>query len=125
MPTIAKRLKTLRDERGFTKRQLVSHIPINYSTYANYESGFREPNAEVLQILSQYFDVSIDYLLGFSESRKKADNGATLTDNEYAYIDMYRRLDSHGRDMVDTVMKKELERLDCLADTFIDRGCRT
>jgi len=112
MPTIAERLKALRNERGFTKRQLVSYIPINYSTYANYESGFREPNSEVLQILSHYFDVSTDYLLGFSESRQKADDVAALTANEYAHIDMYRRLDSHGRDMVNTVMRKELERMD-------------
>jgi len=108
---IAERLKLLRKESGLTKRDLVSQLPINYSTYANYESGFREPNSEVLQVLAKHFNVSLDYLLGVSDNRKKADEIAVLNDEEHAHISGYRRLDSHGREMVDIVLQKELERI--------------
>jgi len=107
---IAERLKTLRRELGITKRELVSRVPLNYSTYANYESGFREPNSEVLQLLSSHFGVSIDFLLGVSDNRKKADEIAILNESEHEHITNYRRLDSHGREMVDIVLQKELER---------------
>ena len=108
---IAERLRTLRREKNLSKRELVSLLPINYSTYANYESGFREPNSEVLQMLARHFGVSIDYLMGMTENRRKADEVAILTDAEHDHISQYRRLDAHGKGLVDVVMSKELERV--------------
>ena len=66
---IAKRLTALRAETGLSKRELVSLLPLNYSTYAKYELGFREPNSDVLQMLAKHFGVSVDFLLGVSEVR--------------------------------------------------------
>ncbi|MCL2572297.1 MAG: helix-turn-helix domain-containing protein [Defluviitaleaceae bacterium] len=111
---IAERLRTLRREKNFSKRELVSTLPINYSTYANYESGFREPNSEVLQMLARHFNVSIDYLMGMTENRRKADEVAILTDTEHDHISLYRQLDAHGKSLVDVVMSKELERVNFL-----------
>jgi len=108
---IAERLRTLRREKNLSKRELVSMLPINYSTYANYESGFREPNSEVLQMLARHFNVSIDYLMGMTENRRKADEVAILTDTEHDHISQYRQLDIHGKGLVDVVMSKELERV--------------
>jgi len=111
---IAERLRTLRREKGLSKRELVGLLPINYSTYANYESGFREPNSEVLQMLAKYFNVSIDYLMGLTGNRRKADEVAVLTDDEHAHILQFRQLDAHGKGLVDVVMQKELERINFL-----------
>jgi len=108
---IAERLRTLRKEQNITKRVLVSKLPLNYSTYANYESGFREPNSEVLQLLARHFGVSIDYLLGVSDNRKKADEIAVLSDDEHEHISCYRQLDKHGKEVIDIIMEKELERI--------------
>ena len=111
---IAERLRTLRRERELSKRELVGQLPINYSTYANYESGFREPNSEVLQMLARHFNVSIDYLMGMTENRRKADEVAILTDAEHDHITQYRQLDAHGKSLVDVVMSKEMERVNFL-----------
>jgi len=108
---IAERLKILRRERGLTKKDLISALPINYSTYANYESGLREPNSEVLQMLAKYFGVSIDYLMGLTDNRKKADEIAILTDDEHDHIMKFRQLDKHGKEMVTVVLQKEAERI--------------
>ena len=108
---IAERLKLLRRELKLTKRDLVRSLPLNYSTYANYESGFREPNSETLQLLASHYGVSLDFLLGVSDNRKKADEIAILTEDENEFIATYRRLDVHGRDMVDMVLAKEMERV--------------
>jgi len=113
---IAERLRILRRERSISKRELVSQLPLNYSTYANYESGFREPNSEILQLLAQHFSVSIDYLMGASNNRKRADEIAVLTEEEHDYITKYRRLDTHGREIVDIVLQKEVERTAFSAD---------
>ena len=111
---IAERLRTLRREKNLSKRELVSLLPINYSTYANYESGFREPNSEVLQMLARHFNVSIDYLMGMTENRRKADEVAILTNAEHDHITLYRQLDAHGKSLIDVVMGKELERVNFL-----------
>jgi len=111
---IAERLRTLRREKSLSKRDLVSLLPLNYSTYANYESGFREPNSEVLQLLARHFGVSIDFLLGVSDNRKKADEIAILNDEEHEHVARYRSLDAHGREIVDIVLEKELERVNFL-----------
>ena len=111
---IAERLRTLRREKNLSKRELVGLLPINYSTYANYESGFREPNSEVLQMLARHFNVSIDFLMGMTENRRKADEVAILTDTEHDHIVQYRQLDAHGKGLIDVVMTKELERINFL-----------
>jgi len=108
---IAERLRILRRDRNLSKRELVTLLPINYSTYANYESGFREPNSEVLQMLARHFCVSIDYLMGVTENRRRADDIAILTDTEHEHVLRYRQLDTHGKDLVEVVMDKELERV--------------
>jgi len=111
---IAERLRTLRREKNLSKRELVGLLPINYSTYANYESGFREPNSEVLQMLARHFNVSIDYLMGMTENRRKADEVAILSNAEHDHITQYRQLDAHGKSLVEVVMNKELERVNFL-----------
>jgi SOS-response transcriptional repressor LexA len=108
---IGERLRLLRKEKNMSKRELVATLPLNYSTYANYESGFREPNSEVLQILARYFGVSVDFLLGMTEKRKKADEIAALTGEEHDHIRLYRTLDVHGKELVECVIKKECERV--------------
>jgi len=108
---IPERLRILRRDRELTKRDLVALLPINYSTYANYESGFREPNSVTLQILAKFFEVSIDYILGVSDNRRRADEIAVLTDEEHDFIMKFRQLDTHGRELVDFIMIKEYDRV--------------
>ena len=108
---IGEQLKLLRKEKGLSKRGLVALLPLNYSTYANYESGFREPNSETLRVLAQFYGVSLDFITGSAENRRKADEIATLTDTEQEHILQYRALDDHGRALVDCVQKLEYERL--------------
>ena len=115
---ISQRLRELRDALGYTKRELVSHLPLNYTTYANYESGERMPNSEILMTLANFHNVSVDFLMGLTDSRKRIDDVQKVTDSEYRHICMYRSLDDHGKRLVDFVMKSESER------RRIPPGCR-
>lgn len=62
------RIKDLREQRGISMRKVAEEIGIPYTTYVNYEKGDREPNSEMLIVLANYFKVSIDYLLGRTDS---------------------------------------------------------
>lgn len=58
-----KSLLELRKARGLTQKDVAAHLSISRQAYANYEAGTREPDLNTLRALSDFFDVSIDYLL--------------------------------------------------------------
>lgn len=64
MNQLGARLKELRDIRGLTQRELAAKLNVSPSTIALYELGKREPDADMLGRLAEFFGVSIDYLLG-------------------------------------------------------------
>lgn len=61
---IGNRIKFLRESKGYNMRQMASALNLPYTTYVNYEKGAREPNSEQLILISKYFGVSTDYLMG-------------------------------------------------------------
>lgn len=69
---LVKRLKFLRKEKGVTQKQLADSLGVSLPAIVNYENAQRTPSSAVLTLLSQYFDVSKEYLLGESDDRTPA-----------------------------------------------------
>jgi len=61
------RLKLLRENKKITQAELSTILKISPSTIGMYEQGRREPDSSTLKKIANYFNVSIDYLLGNSE----------------------------------------------------------
>jgi len=61
------RLKDLRKSMSKTQLEVSQELGVPQSTYAGYEINRSEPNMETLTKISDYFNVSIDYLLGKSD----------------------------------------------------------
>ncbi|HHA7464615.1 Cro/CI family transcriptional regulator [Streptococcus pneumoniae] len=55
-------------DRGISLKAISEATGIGYSTVGNYNQGSRIPNARNAQLLSEYFGVSISYLLGHEEN---------------------------------------------------------
>ena len=64
---LGKRLKELREERNLTQKQISTLLGLNSVTYLHYEKAQREPPLAVLVQMAQFFNVSVDYLLGITE----------------------------------------------------------
>lgn len=62
------RISQLRVRMGISMKEAAAKLEMPYTTYVNYEKGTREPNSETLIKLAKFFDTSIDYLLGKSET---------------------------------------------------------
>ena len=60
------RLKELREERGLSVRKLSELIGIKFESISRYENEKRDISTDLLKLFSNYFEVSIDYLLGHS-----------------------------------------------------------
>lgn len=58
-----KMLRELRKMRGLSLKELGTIIGVAESTMSQYETGKRQPDLETLLQLSEYFDVSVDYIL--------------------------------------------------------------
>ena len=58
------RLKELREEQGLTQKQLSNKLNINSVTYLHYEKEQREPPLDRKSVIAQFYNVSVDYLLG-------------------------------------------------------------
>lgn len=66
-------LQELREDRNISRKELAAFLNISVSTLGMYEQGRREPNIEMLIKLADYFNVSLDFLVGRvnnSEERK-------------------------------------------------------
>ena len=66
---LGERLKELRVEKGISQKNLAEIFNIARSTLSQYESNQRTPSDEIKVKLSEYFNVSLDYLLGKSDIR--------------------------------------------------------
>ena len=78
MAKIADRIKQLRKKKGVSQSQLAEAIGVKNNTVSTWERGTRKPDSDALQLLSNYFEVSFEYLLGSSdkeETRVKPSQG--------------------------------------------------
>ena len=58
-----KNLRGIREDNDLKQKDLASYLNVSQNTYSQYETGVISLTAEVLIKLSDYYDVSIDYLL--------------------------------------------------------------
>ena len=80
-------------------KKLGEDINVAESTISLYETGKREPDYETLKKIAEYFDVSIDYLLGRVDVRKEA-TSATV-DKEFAnFYESYKDLDDADKEIL-------------------------
>lgn len=61
------RLRQLRTERKLSQKELGKELHLGTSAISMYERGEREPDFEKVGMIADFFNVSIDYLLGKSD----------------------------------------------------------
>ena len=101
------RLRQLRKERNLTLEEMAKIINSNRGSLSRYELGEVELKQELAKQIADFFDVSIDYLLGYSDNRKpKADTKSGIDDFAYALYGETKDLtDEQKQDILDMVKK--------------------
>lgn len=85
-------LKQIRKKKGLTQKNVADALHCSVVVYSRYETGDRQPSIETLLKLSDFFDVSVDQILG-----KKTPLLPTLNSYESTLIDAARRADERAR----------------------------
>jgi transcriptional regulator with XRE-family HTH domain len=63
----ADNIKRIRTNKGFKQSEVAAAMGVSVIQYQNYEYGKHEPTLKHLVALADYFEVSLDYLVGRSE----------------------------------------------------------
>lgn len=66
---IGKRIRLLRNEKGVSQEELSKVIGVTTSAISMYETGARKPSYEVISRLADYFNVTMDFIVGRTEVR--------------------------------------------------------
>lgn len=64
------RLKELRKKKNISQLRLATDLNTTQNTISRYETGEREPGIDELIKIADYFNVSVDYLIGRTENPK-------------------------------------------------------
>lgn len=85
------RLKELRLKKGLNMKQAAILLNMPYTTYVGYEKNEREPNSEALVSLANFYNCSVDYLVGRSSQIKTHEIDFRFTEHEKEVIIAYRQ----------------------------------
>ena len=66
---LAENLTNLRKEKGLKQTDMALLLKINNRQYQRYESGDSDPKLDTLIALADYFDCTLDYLVGRSDKK--------------------------------------------------------
>ena len=70
MDIITKRLRDTREDRDLKQKNIADILEMTYQQYQLYESGKRKLPIDKLKILCEYYNISADYFLGFTNKQR-------------------------------------------------------
>ena len=86
-------LKKIRIKRNMTQHDVAAHLGYTDSAYSHYEQGTRQPSVECLIKMADLFGVTLDYLLGRTNTE-----GFTLSHKECILVTAARNADERAFD---------------------------
>ncbi|HFX5499105.1 TPA: helix-turn-helix domain-containing protein [Streptococcus pyogenes] len=100
------RIKELRKEKGLAQQELAEKIGVHYRTIQRWENEHKIA-LDQAQLLADYFDVSVAYLLGYSDTTKDNKDFITISVKEY------------------NELKNRSDALDGIIETLKDKKCES
>lgn len=87
------KIRDIRKKNGLTQNDVAKFLGISSRTYANYENEFTQPDINLLIKLSDFYNVSVDYLIGNELYNKPAGEFYQLTEKQKELIPYIKNLD--------------------------------
>ena len=95
-------LKLLRNEYGISQQRLADAIGVSQPSINKYENHNIEPEIEILKRMADFFNTSIDYIVGNTDVREKIERTefCDLNENELKMLSSYRALTKHQQECI-------------------------
>lgn len=103
---MVKNLKQLRMQRGISQQKLGDYLGISQQSINKYENHSIEPDIHTLMLLADYFQTSVDYLIGHTEIQHPIEpvQPWELNSEEEHLLLTYRKLDKMERESIQFVI---------------------
>lgn len=101
------RLRDLRKDAGLSQKEFAKLFGAAQNTVSQWETGSRSIDGETLCKLSEYFDVSVDYLLGLSDEKKNP--AEDLSEVKRSMVDLVDQLSDEQVSKLLQIAKAALE----------------
>lgn len=105
-------LKSLRQEYGISQQRLADAIGVSQPSINKYENHNIEPEIEILKRMADYFNTSIDYIVGYTNVRRKIEytEAYHLNPTEIQMITQFRALTDDEKQCVAMVTQTFLKK---------------
>ena len=111
MISFSERLRALRKERGLNQTELATALNVTFGTVSIWERGVRKPEMDTLEKISDYFDVSLGYLLGSTDDRQPPEGveaGQWLPENDHdtmlKYMILFSKMSDESKEVVKSMI---------------------
>lgn len=99
-------IRSARERAGLTQADLAAKLGVNPVTLSGYETGKHDPKSDILVLIAQICNVSVDYLLGRNVDSPAVASDKVINSNSYSERAMqlaalYDSLTDAGKDIID------------------------
>ncbi len=106
------RRRILREKAGVSQKALAESIGISQQSINRYENHNIEPDIRTLALIADYFNTSVDYLIGHSDVDHKIEQlqPSDLNQQELSMIEKYRKLNAPQKESIIIVMENYISK---------------
>ena len=109
------RIKELRLSRHLTQRELGDIISVTQQNISKYDNNVIEVPVDVLIKIAQYFNVTTDYILGITETKRNLERQVIVNkaiDEYFEYVEIFKTLTNDEKELIWLIMLrlKEMKR---------------
>lgn len=97
------KLKTARKAKNLTQKELANLLGVKHNSISNWENNQNKPDPDTIELICGVLNVTPNYLL--------ASESDDTNPQEKLLLKQYRKLDSHGKKIVDMVLQEEYNRV--------------
>ena len=108
--SMVKKLRKLRMNKGISQQRLAEVIGTSQQSINKYENHNVEPDISTLILLADYFQVSVDYLIGHTVDETERQPKLELDKDESCLVLNYRQLSKDEKRSIQLVQKNYLKR---------------
>ncbi len=108
---MVKNLKRLRARAGVSQKKLADAVNVSQQSVNKYENHDVEPDIETLVKLADYFNTSVDFLIGRTEYDRPVERTERfdLNPGEAALVEAWRKLNSGQKESIQMVISNYIE----------------
>lgn len=105
-----KNLKVLRTEKRLSQQQLADILHTSQQSIYKYENDITAPNLDTLVTMADFFETSVDYLIGYTDIPDKIDDAIQvhLNSEEKTLIEKYQKLLPHSKEVIHLIVDEYL-----------------